>query len=253
MTKPVAARSAGGRRADVLLVERGLAASRAEAQAAIAAGQVRADGKPVTKASQRLNDMVEVDYAPAHPYVSRAALKLAAALDAFDVSPAGRICLDLGASTGGFTEILLARGAAKIYAVDVGHGQLHPRLAKDERVILREGINARALSAHDVPEAPSLVTADVSFISLKLALPPALALAKPAAWLIALVKPQFEVGRARIGKGGIVRDDADRQAALDDIANWLSVEQGWSVKGSLESPLPGADGNREFLLVARKP
>ena len=242
-----------GRRADILLVARGLAASRAEAQAAIAAGNVRADGKAVAKPAQRLNETARLDYSPMHSYVSRGALKLIAALDGFAISPKGLVCLDLGASRGGFTEVLLERGATKIYAVDVGHAQLHPRLANDLRVVAIEGLNARALSPAHVPEAPDLIAADVSFISLKLALPSALRLAKPGAKLVALIKPQFEVGRGRVGKGGIVRDGRDRQAARDDVARWLADNQGWIVEGTMDSPIEGGDGNREFLVAACKP
>jgi 23S rRNA (cytidine1920-2'-O)/16S rRNA (cytidine1409-2'-O)-methyltransferase len=214
---------------------------------------VRADGVTIEKPAQLLKPDACVEYAPAHPFVSRGALKLAAALDRFSLSPEGLICLDIGASTGGFTEILLARGASKVYAVDVGHGQLHPKLAGDERVVSIEGMNARALSRENVGAAPDFVVADVSFISLKLALPPALALAKPGAGLVALVKPQFEVGRAGIGKNGIVRSEADRRAALDNIATWLSSDRGWIVDGTMDSPIEGGDGNREFLIAARKP
>jgi 23S rRNA (cytidine1920-2'-O)/16S rRNA (cytidine1409-2'-O)-methyltransferase len=214
---------------------------------------VRADGVTIEKPAQLLKPDACVEYAPAHPFVSRGALKLAAALDHFSLSPEGLICLDIGASTGGFTEILLARGASKVYAVDVGHGQLHPKLAGDERVVSIEGMNARALSRENVGAAPDFVVADVSFISLKLALPPALALAKPGARLVALVKPQFEVGRAGIGKNGIVRSEADRRAALDNIATWLSSDRGWIVDGTMDSPIEGGDGNREFLITARKP
>jgi len=239
-----------GRRADVFLVERGFAASRAEAQAAIEAGRVRADGKAVAKSSQVITDTAEIDYTPAHPYVSRGALKLIAALDRFGVSPDGLVCLDIGASTGGFTEVLLERGAVKVYAVDVGHGQLHAKIAKDPRVISLEGVNARELS---LPERPSLIVADVSFISLKLALAPALAFAPSGARLVVLVKPQFEVGREGVGKGGIVRDERDRLAALDSIKTWLSRDQKWDVVATMESPVEGGDGNKEYLLTAKKP
>ena len=237
----------------MFLVERGFAASRSEAQAAIAAGHVRADGVAIEKPAQLLAPGTHVDYAPAHSYVSRGALKLAAALDRFSISPKGLVCLDIGASTGGFTEVLLARGAAKVYAVDVGHGQLHTRIAGDKGVVSLEGVNARGLSRDEISDAPDLVTADVSFISLTLALPAALALAKPGAGLVALVKPQFEVGRARLGKKGVVRSEADRQKALDDIDSWLSSVQGWRVEGTMKSPIEGGDGNREYLIAARKP
>jgi 23S rRNA (cytidine1920-2'-O)/16S rRNA (cytidine1409-2'-O)-methyltransferase len=214
---------------------------------------VRADGVTIEKSAQLLKPDSRVDYAPAHPYVSRGALKLAAALDHFSLSPEGLVCLDVGASTGGFTEILLTRGATRVYAVDVGHGQLHPKLAGDERVVSIEGMNARALSRENIGAAPHFIVADVSFISLKLALPRALEIAKPGARLVALVKPQFEVGRERLGKNGIVRSEADRRVAVDSIATWLSSDQGWIVDGTMDSPIEGGDGNREFLIAARKP
>jgi len=241
-----------GRRADILLVERGLATSRTEAQAAIAAGNVRADGKTVAKPAQMLGEAVELEYEPMHPYVSRGALKLIAALDRFAISPKGLVCLDLGASTGGFTQVLLERGADKIYAADVGHGQIHPKLAGDARVVVIEGLNARVLNADHILESPSLIVVDVSFISLKLALPSALKLAKPAARLVALIKPQFEVGREKVGKGGIVRDERDRHATLEDISTWLTCEQRWIVDGTMDSPIAGGDGNREFFIAAHK-
>ncbi|MGD0864625.1 MAG: TlyA family RNA methyltransferase [Rhizomicrobium sp.] len=247
MTKP------GARlRADLFLVRNGFAASRAEAQAAIAAGRVLADGCAVLKPSQPIADTACIAYEKSHPYVSRAALKLIAALDRFSLSPQGLVCLDLGASTGGFTQVLLERGAAKVYAVDVGHGQLHADVTTDSRVLSLEGVNARDLSAAQVPERPQAIVADVSFIGLKLALPPSLAMAAPGAWLVALVKPQFEAGRSNIGKGGIVRNEAARNAALDDIVAWISSVQGWSVIGHIESPIEGGDGNVEFLVAARK-
>jgi len=193
-----------------------------------------------------------VEYIKPHPYVSRGALKLAAALDRFGLSPVGLVCLDIGASTGGFTEILLERGARRVYAIDVGHGQLAAKLKRDERVVSREGVNARELNSEKVPEPPQAIVADVSFIGLRLALPPALAMAPGGAWLVALVKPQFEVGRFALGKGGIVRDAEAQEAALSDLTNWLNTVSGWSVLGHMESPVEGADGNREFLLAAKK-
>jgi len=244
---------ARGLRADVFLVERGFAGSRAEAQAAIAAGQVRIDGVTIAKPAQLLGDNVRVDYAPAHPYVSRGALKLVAALDAFAIFPTGHVCLDIGASTGGFTQVLLERGAAKVYAIDVGHGQLRAKLASDPRVVSLEGLNARDLRTEQIFEKPGLITIDVSFISLKVALSPALALAAAGAILIALVKPQFEVGRERVGKGGIVKSESDREAACEGFQSWISRDQGWVVQGAMESPIEGGDGNREYLVAARKP
>lgn len=237
-------------RADVFLVEHGYAKTRAEAQEAIAAGKVFDGGRPVLKPSQRLNETSRIRYERAHPFVSRGALKLVAALDRFELSPQGLVCLDLGASTGGFSEVLLARGAGRVYSVDVGHGQLDPRIAGDARVFSMEGTNARSMKP--LPEAPQAIAADLSFISLKLALPPALSMAARGAWLVALVKPQFEAGPEHVGKGGIVRDEDAQRAALADIEAWLSCMDGWAVAGTMESPVKGGDGNREFLLAARK-
>lgn len=239
-------------RADVFLVEQGYAKSRSEAQAAIRAGQVFADGGPVLKASQPLKASMRVDYAPAHPYVSRGALKLAAALDRFRLSPEGLTCLDLGASTGGFTQLLLERGAGKVFAVDVGHGQLHPEVAGAQRVISLERQNVRDLSRVRILEPIQAAVADVSFISLKLALPAALDLTASGGWLIALVKPQFEVGRGHIGKGGIVRNFKARDDVLREIVQWLDAREGWIVIGTMPSPIAGKDGNQEFLIAARK-
>jgi 23S rRNA (cytidine1920-2'-O)/16S rRNA (cytidine1409-2'-O)-methyltransferase len=239
-------------RADLFLVEQGYAKSRSEAQAAIKAGLVKADGALLVKPSQHIAAEAAVEYRKPHPFVSRAGGKLAAALDRFGLSPQRRVCLDLGSSTGGFTQVLLERGAAKIYAVDVGRGQMDAGLAKDPRVALREGVNARDLSGSDIPEPFTVLAADLSFISLKLALPPALSLAAPGAWAVVLVKPQFEVGRAAIGKGGIVRDQTMRERALKGIADLIALTPRWRVLGSMESPLRGGDGNIEFLLAATK-
>ncbi|MGH6788150.1 MAG: TlyA family RNA methyltransferase [Pseudolabrys sp.] len=237
-------------RADRLLVERGLFESRARAQAAIAAGLVTANDVPVRKAS----DEIEIDAAlaatPAHPYVSRGGVKLAAALDHFGFDPRGRICLDVGASTGGFTQVLLERGAAKIYAVDVGHGQLHASLRARPEIISMEGIDVRTLSPARLGDRLELVTIDVSFVSLKLALPPALALAKLHAQLVALIKPQFEAGRAAVKKG-VVRDKQIHAAVCDDIAAFVAA-LGWRVADVMPSPITGGDGNAEFLLGATR-
>jgi len=239
-------------RADVLLVQRSLARSRAEAIAAIEAGGVPADGRIVTKASQQLALDSNLQFETAHPYVSRGGVKLAAALDEFQLSCTGLICLDLGASTGGFTQVLLERGAARVYAVDVGHDQLRMELQSDPRVISLERTNARSLAEEQIPVPPQAIVADVSFIGLKLALPNALGLAAPGAWLVVLFKPQFEVGRSQIGKGGIVRDAAVRERALADFSAWLSSEQRWTVLGSMQSPIAGGDGNIEYLVAARE-
>lgn len=239
-------------RADQYLVEKGYAASRAEAQAAIRAGLVTVDGAVLDKPARFIAEGAAVEYGKPHPFVSRGGVKLAAALDRFGLSPQGRVALDIGASTGGFTEVLLARGAAKVYAVDVGHGQLHASLRRDPRVIARDGVNARDLGTAIVPEAPQAIVADVSFISLKLVLPPALAMAAPGAWAVALVKPQFEAGRAALSKGGVVRDAAARETALTEIEKFIARQPNWSILGHLESPIAGGDGNTEFLLAARK-
>jgi 23S rRNA (cytidine1920-2'-O)/16S rRNA (cytidine1409-2'-O)-methyltransferase len=189
---------------------------------------------------------------PASGYVSRGSLKMIAALDRFGYSPKARVALDIGASTGGFTQVLLERGAAKVFAIDVGHGQLDPELAADPRVISQEGVNARDLRPEDIGEAAGAIVADVSFISLRIVLPPVLALAGPGAWGIFLVKPQFEVGRQALGKGGIVREPGLAERTAADIAVWLETEMGWRADGILLSPIEGGDGNREFLLGARR-
>jgi 23S rRNA (cytidine1920-2'-O)/16S rRNA (cytidine1409-2'-O)-methyltransferase len=238
-------------RADRVLVERGLFETRAQAQAAIEAGGVVAAGRPVRKPSEAIAPDAEIVARPAHPWVSRGGVKLAHALDAFGFDPAGAFCLDVGASTGGFTEVLLARGAAGVAAVDVGHGQLHPRLRADPRVLSLEGIDARRLGTADLPAQPAAIVIDASFIGLAPLLPAVLALAAPAAWLVALVKPQFEVGRANIGKGGIVRDPAARAAACDAVAAGIAG-LGWTVLGTIPSPITGGDGNAEFLIGARR-
>jgi 23S rRNA (cytidine1920-2'-O)/16S rRNA (cytidine1409-2'-O)-methyltransferase len=235
-------------RADRLLVERGLFPSRAKAQAAIAAGLVTANEAPVRKASEEIAVDAALSATPAHPYVSRGGVKLAAALDHFKFDPNGRICLDVGASTGGFTQVLLERGAKCVYAVDVGHGQLHESLRSNAAIVSLEQTDIRTLSPARLGESPDLVTVDVSFISLKLVLPPALALAKTPAQLIALIKPQFEAGRAA-GKKGIVRDAAVHAAVCDDISAFVA-SLGWRVLGIAPSPIAGGDGNAEFLLGA---
>ncbi len=235
-------------RIDRLLVERGLFESRAKAQAAIAAGLVMADGVMVAKPSDEVAADAALQAEPAHPYVSRGGVKLAAALDHFGYDPAGCVGLDVGASTGGFTEVLLARGARRVYAVDVGRGQLHERLRARPAVVSLESTDIRAIEPTLLPERPDFVTIDVSFISLKQVLPAALALAKPRSRLVALIKPQFEAGRQALKKG-IVRDAAVQAAACDDIAACLTA-LGWTVAGVISSPITGGDGNREFLIAA---
>ena len=241
-------------RADALMVRRGLAASRERAQAMIADGQVMVGATILAKPSRRLPLTADIKVtSPDIPWVSRGALKLVGGLEAFpSLDPRGLYCADIGASTGGFTEVLLHNGAAHVVAVDVGHGQLHRRLADDPRVESREGVNARHLTAADFARKPQMVVCDASFISLTKVLPPVMALAEPGAALLALIKPQFEVGRAQIGKGGIVRD---RQAVADVVArmeHWLVAEMGWKLIGTAPSPIAGQDGNREFLLAGRK-
>ncbi len=240
-------------RLDQLLVERGLVETRTRAQALILAGRVYAGERCLDKPGQPVAGDVEVTLRPdEQPYVSRGGLKLVHGLDHFQLDPTGLTALDLGASTGGFTDVLLRRGAARVYAVDVGYGQLDWRLRNDSRVQVRERTNARRLGVADVPEPVDLVVADTSFISLKLVLPAALALATPQAWLVALIKPQFEVGKGLVGKGGVVRDSALHQAVCDDIAAWLAQEQGWRVLGVTASPITGPKGNHEFLIAARR-
>ena len=239
------------KRADILLVERGFFESRAKARAAIEAGGVTAGGRLVAKASETVEEDAEILAAPAHPWVGRGALKLVHALDAWPIAIGGRVALDVGASTGGFTEVCLARGAARVYAIDVGRGQLHPRLAADPRVVSLEATDARALTPALIPQAPQLVVSDVSFISLEKALPAALALAAAGADLVALVKPQFEVGPERVGKGGLVKDEAARAEAVEGVMSFLEASA-WPVQATTDSPIEGGDGNREFLLWAKK-
>lgn len=235
-----------------MLVARGYYPSRARARDAILRGEITVAGRVETKPGALVPaDAAIANSDPASRYVSRGALKLLGALDRFGLTPAGRACLDLGASTGGFTQVLLERGARSVAAVDVGHGQLAPALAADPRVAAVEGLNARDLSIVHLPEKPEFLVADVSFISLRLALPPALALAVQGAEAVLLVKPQFEVGREGVGKGGIVRDPAAAEAAVDAVEAFLA-ESGWTVLGRMESPIAGGDGNREFLVAARK-
>ncbi|WP_279358285.1 TlyA family RNA methyltransferase [Methylobacterium indicum] len=234
-------------RADRLLVEAGHFESRSRAQAAIEAGLVRADGIVVRRASDLIARGAAIVAEAPHPYVSRGGLKLAAALDAFGIDPAGRDCLDIGASTGGFTDVLLRRGARFVHAVDVGRFQLHPSLAADPRVAALEATDARALTPF--PEPPSLLVIDVSFISLRLVLPPVVPLLAPGAALAALIKPQFEAGREHVGRGGLVRDEAVQEAVCARIRD-LVASLGFTVRGLIPSPVEGGDGNREFLIGA---
>jgi len=237
-------------RIDLALVARGHFESRARAREAIEAGLVRVDGRVVKKPSEPVGEDARIEARAPHPWVSRAGLKLAAGLDAFSVDPAGATCLDLGSSTGGFTQVLLSRRAARVYAVDVGHGQLHASLREDPRIVSMEGVDARALEASMFSAPPQVVVSDVSFISLKLVLPHALALAAPGAYLVALVKPQFEAGRAHVNKG-VVRDPATHARVCDEIVA-LIEGLGWRVTGLAPSPIAGGDGNIEFLIGARR-
>jgi 23S rRNA (cytidine1920-2'-O)/16S rRNA (cytidine1409-2'-O)-methyltransferase len=243
---------ASRQRIDRLLVERGLFESRAKAQAAIAAGLVSADEAIVAKASDEISTDAVLHATPAHPWVSRGGIKLAAALDHFGAafSPAGRICLDVGSSTGGFTQVLLARSAKRVYAVDVGRGQLHPNLRDRPEIVSIETTDIRALAARSLAEVPDFVTVDVSFISLKLVLPAALALTTTPACLLALIKPQFEAGRSD-GKKGIVRDPLVHAKVCKEIATAIA-SLGWTVAGITPSPIAGGDGNREFVIGARR-
>jgi 23S rRNA (cytidine1920-2'-O)/16S rRNA (cytidine1409-2'-O)-methyltransferase len=238
-------------RLDRLLVRRGLAPTREKAQALILSGAVSVDGRRVDKAGAPVEDTAALAVAgPPHPYVSRGGVKLEAALDHFRLDPKGVVCLDVGASTGGFTDCLLQRGAAKVYAVDVGYGQLDAKLRGDPRVVVREKVNARALSRADVPEPVSIAVIDVSFISARLILPAVAPLVSDGGAVVVLVKPQFEAGRAEVGKGGIVRSEEIRGRVVSEIAD-AGALLGLEPLGSIPSPIRGAHGNEEFLLAFR--
>ena len=237
-------------RVDRLLVSRGLFESRARAQAAIAAGLVTADGILVRKASEEISASAVVIAEPPHPYVSRGGIKLAAALDHYGIDVAGRVCLDVGASTGGFSEVLLLRGAKRIYAVDVGHGQLHAPLQGRREIVPLEKTDIRSLAPSRLAEPPNLATVDVSFISLRLVLPAVSHLLQPIAVIVALIKPQYEVGRRLVNKG-IVRSAPARAAACDDIAVLLH-SQGWRVREPMPSPISGGEGNCEYFIEAER-
>lgn len=242
-------------RLDQLLLNAGLVASRSRARDAITRGTVTVNGRVVTKPSASFapSAVLAIDD-PAQAYVSRAALKLTAALDHFGLNPEGLDCLDIGASTGGFTQVLLERGAHHVVAVDVGHDQLHPSLRGDPRITNLEGLNARGLSRADLGARPvGMVVSDVSFISLKLALPPALTLAEPGAVCALLVKPQFEAGREAISKAGLLKDPDSAPAVAGELERWLVEDMGWTSLGLTASPITGGDGNVEFLLGGRKP
>ena len=238
-------------RLDQAVVSRGLAPSRARARDLIHRGFIKVDGAPCLKPSTGVMPAQSVLLsADAPTYVSRGAEKLVSALDAFAFDATDRIALDVGASTGGFTQVLLERGAARVYAVDVGHGQLRAAVSNDRRVVALEGTDARALDRQCVPDPISAIVADVSFISLGKALPAALALAAPQAWLVALIKPQFEAGPDHVGRGGIVRDVAIQQRVVSEIEAWLTAQSGWTIQGVVSSPILGGSGNAEFLIGA---
>ncbi len=253
MSRDVTPAARGKIRLDELLVLRKLAPSRTRAQALILAGRVYAGETRLNKPGMSLAIDAEIQLrGDDHPYVSRGGLKLEHALETFGINPAGVVALDIGASTGGFTDLLLQRGAARVYAVDVGHGQLAWSLRQDARVVVRERVNARYLKPEDFAEPIAMIVTDASFIGLTTLLPAALALAAPGAILVALIKPQFEVGKALVGKGGVVRDPALHDQVRRRIAEWLARDMGWEVFGEAESPILGPAGNREFLIAARK-
>ena len=240
-------------RADQRLVDLGLADSRSRAQALIMAGKVFAGDRRVDKPGQPVADGVLLDVrGQDHPWVSRGGLKLAHGLAHFALSPAGRVCLDIGASTGGFSDVLLAHGAARVHAVDVGHGQLAWKLRNDPRVIVHERVNARHLTAAAIGEPVQALVCDTSFIGLATVLPAPLALCAAGAWAVALIKPQFEAGPERVGKGGVVRDPAVHAEVCERVAGWWAALPGWRVLGITESPITGPQGNREFLIGAAR-
>lgn len=241
------------KRLDQLLVDRGLVESRSRAQALIMAGKVFSGETRLDKAGRQVAEDAALEVrGQDHPWVSRGGLKLVAGLDAFAIDVADAVAIDVGASTGGFTDVLLARGARRVYAVDVGHGQLAWKLRTDDRVVVLEKTNARHLSGSEVPEPVDLVVCDASFIGLETVLPAALALARPGAHVVALIKPQFEAGRDKVGKGGVVRDPTVHAEVCGRIEDWLDGLPGWRVLGITESPITGPEGNREFLIAGVK-
>ncbi len=239
-------------RLDQLLVRRGLAETRTKAQALILAGAVWSDDTRLDKPGASFDDGLQLEVrGKPHPWVSRGGVKLAFGLDHFGLDATGLTCLDIGASTGGFTDVLLTRGAAKVYAIDVGHGQFDWKLRNDPRVVVLERTNARHLTAAEVPEPVGAVVCDASFIGLETVLPTPMSFAGPGAFCVALVKPQFEVGKGRVGKGGVVRDPELHREVCDRIVAWFSALADWSVLGLCESPIKGPEGNVEFLIAAR--
>ena len=239
------------KRLDQLLVEQGLAATRSRAADLVRLGSVKVEGATAEKPGMLLAADTKLSVAPdASPFVSRGGLKLAAALDAFGLDPRGKIALDIGASTGGFTDVLLSRGAARVFAIDVGRNQLHPKLRRDPRVVVLEATDARRLDRGIIEEPVNVIVADVSFISLTKLLGPALSLAAPGAWLVALVKPQFEAGPEAVGKGGIVRDAGARERAVAGVRAFIDALPGWRVVAEMPSPITGGGGNEEVLIGA---
>ena len=240
-------------RLDQLLVDRGLVESKSRAQALIMAGLVYTGERRLDKPGQPVPEDLQVDLrGQDHPWVSRGGLKLAKAIESFPIAPEGKVAIDVGASTGGFTDVLIQNGAAKVYSVDVGQGQLAWKLRQDPRVVVLEKTNARHLTAEQIPEPVDLVVCDASFIGLETVLPAALSLTKPQAWLAALIKPQFEVGKGRVGKGGVVREPELHKEVCDRIEAWVGDLPGWTVRGIVESPIKGPEGNIEFLIAAEK-
>ncbi len=245
---------AARKRVDQLLLDRGLVESRSRAQALVMAGLVFSGERRIDKPGTAIPEDSRLELrGQDHPWVSRGGLKLAKALERFAIDPAGRVAIDVGASTGGFTDVLLAHGAARVYAVDVGHGQLAWKLRNDPRVVVLERTNARFLTADIIPEPVDMVVCDASFIGLETVLPAAMALTRPGAVLAALIKPQFEVGKGRVGKGGVVREPELHAEVCERIRAWLAAMPGWRVEGLTESPILGPEGNKEFLIVGRKP
>jgi len=240
-------------RLDQLLVDRGLVESRTRAQAMIMAGNVYSETKRLDKAGQKVAEDIAIELkGQDHPWVSRGGLKLVKGLDEFDIAVDGFIGIDVGSSTGGFTDVLLTRGATKVYSVDVGHGQLAWKLRSDERVVVMERTNARHLTTDDIPDAVDIVVCDASFIGLQTVLPAAMDLVRSGGYLVALIKPQFEVGKGRVGKGGVVREPELHQEVCDKIENWLNELDDWSVVGLTQSPIKGPEGNIEFLICGQK-
>ncbi len=239
-------------RLDMAMVERGLVESRSKAQALIMARRVRVDGEYETKAGTRTDAESEIEVVELeHPWVGRGGMKLARAIEEFGIELTGLICADLGASTGGFTDVMLFHGARRVYAIDVGHGQLDVKLREDPRVVNMERFNVRYMEDSDLPEPVDFISIDVSFISLTMILPPSLTILKPDGSLVALIKPQFEVGKRDVGKGGIVRDEEKRRQVVEAITGFAG-SQGLEVAGVIESPVKGAEGNVEFLMFCRR-